>query len=220
VYTWPHSTDWTTPISYLPNSQPPHVPYLSADSRQTASFLHRYAPMLFGLGQPLNFFLRRPFVAAFIAFAIAQITKCFTYYYTENKWDFTRIVGSGGMTSSHTSMVRAALIRGTSRQYQLKNYWISLKLEARLGKCHMLPCNRDCRLFTANRPLSPAAAGRIVQGLTAATQVLGLTTALGCISGTSAPAFAVALIFSMVRVVQQQQKQDRAEDAPLDIWKI
>jgi Divergent PAP2 family len=52
-------------------------------------------------------------VAAFIAFAIAQITKCFTYYYTENKWDFTRIVGSGGMPSSHTSMVRAARCHGT-----------------------------------------------------------------------------------------------------------
>ena len=49
---------------------------------------------------------RRPFVAAFIAFAIAQIAKCFTYYYTENKWDMTRIIGSGGMPSSHTSMVR------------------------------------------------------------------------------------------------------------------
>ena len=49
---------------------------------------------------------RSPFVAAFIAFAIAQITKLFTFYYTENRWDFTRIVGSGGMPSSHTSMVR------------------------------------------------------------------------------------------------------------------
>mmetsp|Transcript_6142 Transcript_6142/g.17613 ORF Transcript_6142/g.17613 Transcript_6142/m.17613 type:complete len:175 (+) Transcript_6142:377-901(+) len=46
-----------------------------------------------------------PFVAAFIAFAIAQIAKVFTYYYTENKWDGTRIIGSGGMPSSHTSMV-------------------------------------------------------------------------------------------------------------------
>ena len=47
-----------------------------------------------------------PFVAAFIAFAIAQITKLFTFYYTENRWDITRVVGSGGMPSSHTSMVR------------------------------------------------------------------------------------------------------------------
>lgn len=66
--------------------------------------------------QRLTCLLRSPFVAAFIAFAIAQITKCFTYYYTENKWDFTRIVGSGGMPSSHTSMVRAALANGTFRQ--------------------------------------------------------------------------------------------------------
>jgi acid phosphatase family membrane protein YuiD len=50
--------------------------------------------------------VRRPFVAAFIAFAIAQITKLFTFYYTENRWDYTRIVGSGGMPSSHTAMVR------------------------------------------------------------------------------------------------------------------
>ena len=49
-----------------------------------------------------------PFVAAFIAFAIAQITKFFTFYYTENRWDITRVVGSGGMPSSHTSMVRAS----------------------------------------------------------------------------------------------------------------
>lgn len=45
-------------------------------------------------------------MAAFIAFAIAQIAKVFTYYYTENRWDPTRIIGSGGMPSSHTSMVR------------------------------------------------------------------------------------------------------------------
>lgn len=51
-------------------------------------------------------FLHRPFVAAFIAFAIAQVTKLFTFYYTENRWDYTRIVGSGGMPSSHTAMVR------------------------------------------------------------------------------------------------------------------
>lgn len=51
---------------------------------------------------------RSPFVAAFIAFAIAQITKLFTFYYTENRWDFTRVVGSGGMPSSHTSMVGTA----------------------------------------------------------------------------------------------------------------
>lgn len=60
-----------------------------------------------------------PFVAAFIAFAIAQITKLFTFYYTENRWDYTRIVGSGGMPSSHTAMVlglttAVGVIRGTS----------------------------------------------------------------------------------------------------------
>ena len=87
----------------------------------------------------LRFSLRRPFVAAFIAFAIAQITKCFTYYYTENKWDFTRIVGSGGMPSSHTSMVRAAPSHETFRQPvgHSQAYWRSVNLKT-VGRGHML----------------------------------------------------------------------------------
>ncbi len=47
----------------------------------------------------------RPFIAAFCAFAIAQLLKIFTFWYTDRKWEMTRVVGSGGMPSSHTAMV-------------------------------------------------------------------------------------------------------------------
>eukprot|EP00884_Botryococcus_braunii_P020282 jgi/Botrbrau1/6938/Bobra.0215s0017.1 len=46
-----------------------------------------------------------PFVAAFVAFVIAQVLKVFTYWYSERRWDISRIVGSGGMPSSHTAFV-------------------------------------------------------------------------------------------------------------------
>ena len=49
----------------------------------------------------------RPFIAAFIAFAIAQLLKVFTFWYSERRWDYTRVVGSGGMPSSHTACVSA-----------------------------------------------------------------------------------------------------------------
>ncbi|KDD75107.1 PAP2 family protein [Helicosporidium sp. ATCC 50920] len=47
----------------------------------------------------------RAFVAAFLGFFFAQTAKVFTHYYVERKWDLTRLVGSGGMPSSHTSSV-------------------------------------------------------------------------------------------------------------------
>ena len=48
-----------------------------------------------------------PFVAAFTAFAIAQTLKVFTFYCLEGRWDLSRLVGSGGMPSSHTGAVAA-----------------------------------------------------------------------------------------------------------------
>ena len=45
------------------------------------------------------------FIAAFLGFLFAQSAKVFTAYYTERKWDFTRLVSSGGMPSSHTALV-------------------------------------------------------------------------------------------------------------------
>lgn len=42
-----------------------------------------------------------------MGFVIAQVAKVFTHYYTERKWDLSRLVGSGGMPSSHTALVRS-----------------------------------------------------------------------------------------------------------------
>lgn len=49
------------------------------------------------------------FVAAFLGFFFAQSAKVFTHYYTERKWDFTRLISSGGMPSSHTALVGEGL---------------------------------------------------------------------------------------------------------------
>ena len=49
--------------------------------------------------------VRRPFVAAVVAFVIAQTLKAFTFWYSERRWDWTRLIGSGGMPSSHTGCV-------------------------------------------------------------------------------------------------------------------
>ncbi|KAH7618904.1 hypothetical protein Ndes2526B_g05846 [Nannochloris sp. 'desiccata'] len=45
------------------------------------------------------------FVAAFLGFFFAQIAKVFTHHFITREWDLTRLVGSGGMPSSHTSLV-------------------------------------------------------------------------------------------------------------------
>lgn len=57
------------------------------------------------LPQKIQVLLCRPFIAAFIAFAIAQLLKVLTFWYSERRWDYTRVVGSGGMPSSHTACV-------------------------------------------------------------------------------------------------------------------
>ena len=47
----------------------------------------------------------RPCIAAVAAFVVAQVLKLFTYWYSERRWDATRLIGSGGMPSSHTGCV-------------------------------------------------------------------------------------------------------------------
>lgn len=47
----------------------------------------------------------RAFWAAFLGFLTAQIAKVFTNWYTERRWDISRLWGSGGMPSSHTALV-------------------------------------------------------------------------------------------------------------------
>lgn len=39
------------------------------------------------------------------AWFIAQVLKVPTYYLVEKKWDLTRLLGAGGMPSSHTAFV-------------------------------------------------------------------------------------------------------------------
>jgi uncharacterized protein len=67
---------------------------------------------MFFLKHTLNLyvFITRPlkysaFVAAFLGFLFAQTAKVFTHYYIESKWDFLKLVSSGGMPSSHTALV-------------------------------------------------------------------------------------------------------------------
>lgn len=57
-------------------------------------------------GGLVGLFHNGAFVGAFLGFFFAQSAKVFTHYYTERKWDFTRLVSSGGMPSSHTGLVR------------------------------------------------------------------------------------------------------------------
>ncbi|XP_021647522.2 uncharacterized protein LOC110640504 [Hevea brasiliensis] len=52
-------------------------------------------------------FANYPLIAALVAFAIAQTTKLFTFWYEQRRWDFKQLVGSGGMPSSHSATVAA-----------------------------------------------------------------------------------------------------------------
>ncbi|KAG6481898.1 uncharacterized membrane protein YuiD-like [Zingiber officinale] len=49
-------------------------------------------------------------VSAVLAFAIAQSAKIFTTWYNERRWDPKRIIGSGGMPSSHSATVVALAV--------------------------------------------------------------------------------------------------------------
>lgn len=65
-------------------------------------------------GGLVGLFHNGAFVAAFLGFFFAQSAKVFTHYYTERKWDFTRLVSSGGMPSSHTGLVSVVLLTRSS----------------------------------------------------------------------------------------------------------
>jgi len=56
--------------------------------------------------------------SGFIAWLIAQVLKIFTDFYKNRKVDVTRMVGSGGMPSSHSS-----LVMGLSTAVGLKHGW-------------------------------------------------------------------------------------------------
>lgn len=55
-------------------------------------------------------FSNRILMVAFAAWFIAQILKIFFVYIDEKRFDITRIVGSGGMPSSHSSFVTALMV--------------------------------------------------------------------------------------------------------------
>lgn len=50
-------------------------------------------------------FYNGAFMSALLAFTVAQTAKLFTHWYVEKKWDIKRLIGSGGMPSSHTAFV-------------------------------------------------------------------------------------------------------------------
>ncbi|KAL5990122.1 hypothetical protein ACLOJK_011019 [Asimina triloba] len=51
-----------------------------------------------------------PLFSAFLAFATAQFLKLFTTWYKEKRWDSKRLLGSGGMPSSHSATVTALTV--------------------------------------------------------------------------------------------------------------
>ncbi|XP_030459872.1 uncharacterized protein LOC115680241 [Syzygium oleosum] len=54
-----------------------------------------------------SFFTNYALISALAAFTIAQSIKFFTSWYKERRWDLKRLVGSGGMPSSHSATVTA-----------------------------------------------------------------------------------------------------------------
>ncbi|CAL1354135.1 unnamed protein product [Linum trigynum] len=51
-----------------------------------------------------------PLISAFLALAIAQFLKPFTVWFKERRWDSRRMLGSGGMPSSHSATVTALAV--------------------------------------------------------------------------------------------------------------
>ncbi|KAL5548454.1 hypothetical protein UlMin_003685 [Ulmus minor] len=51
-----------------------------------------------------------PLLSAFLSFALAQFLKLFTTWYKEKRWDSKRMLGSGGMPSSHSATVTALAV--------------------------------------------------------------------------------------------------------------
>ncbi|KAJ9182623.1 hypothetical protein P3X46_006598 [Hevea brasiliensis] len=60
--------------------------------------------------QPSVFPSNTPLLSAFLAFALAQFLKLFTTWFKEKRWDSRRMLGSGGMPSSHTATVTALAV--------------------------------------------------------------------------------------------------------------
>lgn len=63
-----------------------------------------------GQSPPLPLAMNLPFVSAILAFSIAQFLKVFTTWFKEKRWDSRRLLGSGGMPSSHSATVAAVAV--------------------------------------------------------------------------------------------------------------
>ncbi|KAM6580490.1 hypothetical protein CsatA_004264 [Cannabis sativa] len=60
--------------------------------------------------QPTTIPSNLPLLSAFLAFALAQFLKLFTTWYKEKRWDSRRMLGSGGMPSSHSATVTSLAV--------------------------------------------------------------------------------------------------------------
>uniref|UniRef100_A0A0D6R3C1 Phosphatidic acid phosphatase type 2/haloperoxidase domain-containing protein n=1 Tax=Araucaria cunninghamii TaxID=56994 RepID=A0A0D6R3C1_ARACU len=57
-----------------------------------------------------SLFANYPLTAAFLSFVVAQSLKILTSWYKEKRWDAKRLIGSGGMPSSHSAAVSALAV--------------------------------------------------------------------------------------------------------------
>lgn len=67
------------------------------------------------------------FMCAFWSWLVAQVAKVFTAYYREGRWDYKVMFDSGGMPSSHTSLV-VGLTTSIAHQYGLGSVHFPLAL--------------------------------------------------------------------------------------------
>ena len=67
------------------------------------------------------------FMCAFWSWLVAQVAKVFTAYYREGHWDYKVMFDSGGMPSSHTSLV-VGLTTSIAHQYGLGSVYFPLAL--------------------------------------------------------------------------------------------
>ena len=67
------------------------------------------------------------FLCAFLSWLVAQVAKIFTAYYREGRWDYRVMFDSGGMPSSHTSLV-VGLTTSIVHQHGLGSVYFPLAL--------------------------------------------------------------------------------------------
>ncbi len=79
----------------------------------------------------LELFSNRVLLCALTSWFVAQAMKIPTWYIVEKKWDWRRILGSGGMPSSHTSFVVAlTLIVGFTEGFGVPLFAVCFTLAA------------------------------------------------------------------------------------------